>query len=441
MYCIWDGGGEDTLDLSGYDGASQLIDLRAGHFSNAGFMTKNISVAMGAIIENAVGASGDDMMIGNDVANSLDGGEGKDTFTGGLGDDVIFGGPGVDLAILRGNRSEYIVERSAYALKVIGPDGSDRLIDVESLQFDDVLLQARSRDDIYVVLQGHSLSIAPAAGIASNDENVGPPVIDGGLFKRGVLELRDDGSFQYSPPGPGFSGIDGFSYGAERSDGGIEGGADVAIYVVPVAVGATTTLDLLALSAREQIAATYAAFFGRAADADGFTFWVGEFNRGLPIQGPAALFANVSSSFGISAEAKALYPFLADPFRASDGQIGTFLDTVYDNLFNRSPDPAGRVYWTNEIRTTLHAGQFVGSVLVHILSGAQDTSEGKDITTLMGKVAVSLKYVLEQREHHKIWAGASDIAAATALLEAVTTDPASLLVGVRNIEALMAEPA
>mgnify|MGYP000476368259 CR=1 FL=1 len=38
----------------------------------------------------------------------------------------------------------------------------------------------------------------------------------------------------------------------------------------------STTLDLLALTSKQQIAATYAAFFGRAADAGGHAFWVGE---------------------------------------------------------------------------------------------------------------------------------------------------------------------
>jgi hypothetical protein len=87
------------------------------------------------------------------------------------------------------------------------------------------------------------------------------------------------------------------------------GDEQAMLYVVPVNVGATTTLDLLGLTAEEQIAATYVAFFGRGADALGFGFWVGEFVRGLPVQGPAALFANIASSFGISDEAKALYPF------------------------------------------------------------------------------------------------------------------------------------
>ena len=54
----------------------------------------------------------------------------------------------------------------------------------------------------------------------------------------------------------------------------------------------------------------------------------------------------------------------------------------------------------------------------------------------MGKVAVSVDYVQEQRERDITWLGASDVAAATALLDPVTSDPSSVLIGVRNAEEL-----
>ena len=73
----------------------------------------------------------------------------------------------------------------------------------------------------------------------------------------------------------------------------------------------------------------------------------------------------------------------------------------------------------------------MGSVLVNILSGAQTA----DITTLISKVAVSLEHVREQKEHDMAWAGASDIAATAALLLAVTDDPHSVLVGLKNADA------
>jgi len=297
-----------------------------------------------------------------------------------------------------------------------------------------------AHDDSYVVLQGQALSIGAALGVLANDDvSAGATVSLRAGPLHGTLQLAANGGFSYTPAA-GFSGIDSFAYRV-ASVAGTTSDGEVQVQIVPVNVGASTTLNLVVLTPEQQIASTYAAFFGRAADALGFAFWVDQFHIGLPTQGAATLFANIASSFGISIEAKTLYPFLASPSGASDGQIGTFLDSVYNNLFNRSSDAAGLAYWTGQVRATLQAGQFVGSVLVDIMSGAQDSAAGKDITTLMGKVAVSLAYVHEQQVHNTVWAGASDVAQATDLLRSVTSDPSSVLVGIRNAEALIAAHA
>ncbi|MFO1161128.1 MAG: VWD domain-containing protein [Reyranellaceae bacterium] len=298
----------------------------------------------------------------------------------------------------------------------------------------------KSHDDAYIILQGKSLTAAAATGVLGNDETT-PPVtaalqVGAG---HGQLQLAADGSLSYTPTS-NFAGIDSFSYHAAGANGAGDDG-QALIYVVPVLVGTTTTLDLLGLNAEEQIASTYAAFFGRGADREGFAFWVNQFNINLPTQGGAALFANIASSFGVSAEAKALYPFLINPFGSSDAQIGAFIDSVYNNLFNRGSDAAGLAYWTGQVKATLAAGQFVGSVLINIMSGAQDTADGHDITTLMGKVAVGLEYVHEQQSHNTQWAGASDTAAATALLRAVTDSAQTVLTGMKNADLLIANHA
>lgn len=87
VICIWDAGGTDTINLSGY-AANSRINLNDGQFSNAGGLTKNVSIAFGAVIENAVGGSGNDTLIGNEFANRLDGKAGADTLSGGLGNDT-----------------------------------------------------------------------------------------------------------------------------------------------------------------------------------------------------------------------------------------------------------------------------------------------------------------------------------------------------------------
>ncbi|MBT9445579.1 MAG: M10 family metallopeptidase, partial [Hyphomonadaceae bacterium] len=65
VFSVWDGGGVDTLDLSGY-ATNSNIDLRAESFSSAGpgnggaAGLYNISIAAGVVIENATGGSGND---------------------------------------------------------------------------------------------------------------------------------------------------------------------------------------------------------------------------------------------------------------------------------------------------------------------------------------------------------------------------------------------
>ena len=93
---IWDGNGIDTIDLSGWSSAS-ILNLIAGSYSNVNGMTKNLAIAYDVDIENATVGSGNDTIIGNDLANILRGNGGNDTINGAGGNDTINGGTGVDI--------------------------------------------------------------------------------------------------------------------------------------------------------------------------------------------------------------------------------------------------------------------------------------------------------------------------------------------------------
>lgn len=196
------------------------------------------------------------------------------------------------------------------------------------------------------------------------------------------------------------------------------------------------TLDLLALTAEQQIAATYAGFLGRAADAGGFGYWLAELEAGRPTQGASAVLANIASSFANSTEAQALYPFLANPDGASDAEIGTFIDAVYGNLFNRTSDVGGLAYWIGETRQALAAGETVGDVLLAVIGG---TRAGADLQALLGKAAVGLEFVHEQERMLVQWQDATDKPAAVALLHGVTADPQSVLLGLKQADQFIAE--
>ena len=98
VFAVWDAGGKDSFDFSGFS-QNQIIDLRAGYFSNIGGLTGNVAVAVGAVIENAVGGSGSDKMNGNSVANNIAAGPGDDTVDGGAADDYLRGDSGDDSLI------------------------------------------------------------------------------------------------------------------------------------------------------------------------------------------------------------------------------------------------------------------------------------------------------------------------------------------------------
>ncbi|MFP3520841.1 M10 family metallopeptidase C-terminal domain-containing protein, partial [Pseudomonas sp. SIMBA_077] len=74
---VWDGGGNDTLDFSGFT-QNQKINLTATSFSDVGGLVGNVSIAHGVTVENAIGGSGNDLLIGNAAANILEGGAGND---------------------------------------------------------------------------------------------------------------------------------------------------------------------------------------------------------------------------------------------------------------------------------------------------------------------------------------------------------------------------
>ena len=54
-----------------------------------GQMVNNLSIAFGTTVENIIAGSGDDTIVGNDVANVIFGGTGADTITTGDGSDTV----------------------------------------------------------------------------------------------------------------------------------------------------------------------------------------------------------------------------------------------------------------------------------------------------------------------------------------------------------------
>lgn len=85
----------------------------------------------------AEGTEEGDILAGTSQEDYLIGHGGDDVFIGGAGNDGINGGDGIDRVRLSGLAAEYSVVAEGDGYRVDGPDGSDFLIHVEELSFDD----------------------------------------------------------------------------------------------------------------------------------------------------------------------------------------------------------------------------------------------------------------------------------------------------------------
>ena len=114
----------------------------------------------------------------------------------------------------------------------------------------------------------------------------------------------------------------------------------------------------------------YVAYFGRPADKTGLAYWETQ----VALAGGST--TAVSAAFAASAEYTPTFAGL------SNDQI---VNTIYNNLFHRSPEPDGLTFWSN----LLTGGKInISNVVTQIAAGAQ----GTDSVALAQKVAASVAF-------------------------------------------------
>lgn len=145
---LWDAGGNDTISVNNFTVGS-VIDLRQGTYSSIGIPsdnpggynwtvsppkasydgTQNLAIAYGAVIENAIGGSGNDVLIGNSSANRLQGNGGA---------NQLDGGDGIDTAVYTSAFRNYAVTSvdGGYRVASLTVAGQvDTVINVERFEF------------------------------------------------------------------------------------------------------------------------------------------------------------------------------------------------------------------------------------------------------------------------------------------------------------------
>ncbi|MFS0736762.1 M10 family metallopeptidase [Sphingomonas sp. 1P06PA] len=359
---IWDAGGIDTIDVSGFSTPS-IIDLNPGQFSSVGgyfsedfptlaeinarraaaglaprtqatydlyieiagdsfrngLMTDNLGIAYGAIVENAIGGSGDDLIYANAVANVINGNGGVDTVnydyalsgvTVNLATGVNAGGALGDLLsnienVVGSAFADTITGNSGNNLIDAGTGGLDRLAGGTGI---DTLSYANASDAVSVNLQTNVTGLDATGDTISGFENVigsafadqltgtssdnilnglaGADRLDGGAGND-TIDGGDDADLIYGGLGNdsllGGAGADRVNgdAGDDRLDGGLgadilTGGAGRDIFAFTDADGATDVIadfrrgqdqiDLSDLDANEGTAAVDAfTFIGSAA--------------------------------------------------------------------------------------------------------------------------------------------------------------------------------
>src|SRR5690606_20488539 len=150
------------------------------------------------------------------------------------------------------------------------------------------------------------------------------------------------------------------------------------------------------MASQEFLNKAYLAYFGRPVDITGQTYWSNKTE------------AEVIAGFSASNESKALY---GEEFNAAQ------VNAIYNNLFNRDAEPAGLMYWLQEV----YSGRVAPlEAALAILNGAAN----EDKTVVENKLAASQMFTegLDTTAEMLGYSGSAAAAAARSFLSTVTTD-------------------
>jgi hypothetical protein len=164
----------------------------------------------------------------------------------------------------------------------------------------------------------------------------------------------------------------------------------------------------------------YIAYYQRPADPGGLRFWAQR------LEAAGGSLAGIIDAFATSAEATALYGTI------DASTIGNVIDSIYQALFGRAPDAAGKQFYIDGFTS----GRFTaGSIALDILNGARN----EDAVAIQNKLIVADRFTsaVDGRpltdpdfgtgtSFAATYVGDADAQAARAFLATVTSDPATV---------------
>lgn len=393
-FTIFDNGGIDTVDMSGFAGP-QRIDLREGASSDILGGRLNMGVAYGTVVENAYGGGGHDEIYGNDSNNMLRGEYGNDTLYGFAGNDTLNGGESTDTLYGGDGDDTFRITNSTYSELFSGDAGADTLdLNAYTSSGFNVDLSAQTFGMTEASTTSRVTSVENVRGtdfgdriVGKSDGNVlrgmyGDDFLDGG---GGSDSLDGGGGRDTLLGGSGNDTLDGGLGGDSMSGGGgndryVTDTGDVVVEAVNAGI------DRVDSSASYTLSANVENLFliGTAAvNGSGNTL------ANLIIGNTAT-----NSLFG-GAGADTLLAGSGDDklngetFEAGFDPVSAQVYRLYQAVLDRAPDQVGQLSWTNRINsgsTSLQqaAHNFVTSAEFQSTYGA--TSNAAFVTLLYDNV-------------------------------------------------------
>ncbi|MGJ8602520.1 MAG: DUF4214 domain-containing protein [Marivita sp.] len=183
---------------------------------------------------------------------------------------------------------------------------------------------------------------------------------------------------------------------------------------VQLELGKHDGIGLISAANLTTLTELYIAYFDRAADALGLSFWATAFQKNN------FSFEDIADLFFTQPETTALYADMSD---------GDFVTAVYNNVLGRDPDLDGFRFWTTQLAD---GGSTESGFILDLLAGARATTGSlADVAYIENKTDIGLYFAVIQ--------GQSDLEAANAVMDAFNGTVGSLSTAQALADAAFAE--
>lgn len=126
----------------------------------------------------------------------------------------------------------------------------------------------------------------------------------------------------------------------------------------------------------------YLAYFNRAPDAVGLDYWANNVSQGWTN-------LQVANTFATTPEAIATYGTVTA--QSSTAELTNFVNGVYTNVLNRTPDAGGLNYWVNNLKT---GASTPGGFILDIITAVNAQTGTADKLYLSSKTAVASHFAV-----------------------------------------------